>query len=333
MRSMKRRFLILAAVLCLLSTSVQAVGSIDLTADLTLTLRYTAGETALYGAGFSLYKIADAEETGELSACDAFEGFDLEIRGKNDARWRALAATLESYILREDLAPLDHGTTGKDGTLCFPAREKTLRAGLYLVLGERHRQGGYFYDAEPFLVMLPMQDLEENVWNYNVTANVKFDKTKIPQTPETVTRKVLKVWDDDGAEDVRPKKITVELLKDGRIYDTVTLSRENHWRYTWEDLDAESRWSVYEQTPEGYRASITREGITFVVTNTRKTETPKPPQKPNITAKPPQKPNITAKPPQKMLPQTGALWWPVGALSALGLTALCVGEVKRKRKL
>lgn len=323
MRSIKRRFLILAAVLCLLSTSVQAAGSIDLTADPTLTLQYTAGETALYGAEFSLYKIADAEETGELSACDAFEGFDLEIRGKNDARWRALAATLESYILREDLAPLDHGATGKDGTLRFPAREKTLRAGLYLVLGERHRQGGYFYDAEPFLVMLPMQDLEENVWNYNVTANVKFDKTKIPQTPETVTRKVLKVWDDDGAEDVRPEKITVELLKDGRIYDTVTLSRENNWRYTWEDLDAESRWSVYEQTPEGYRASITREGITFVVTNTRKTE----------ESKPPQKPNTTSKPPKKTLPQTGALWWPVGALSALGLTALCVGEGKRKRKL
>ena len=322
----KRTLVLLAAVLCLLTSVAQAAGSIDLSRKPTLTLTYRDGKTALSGAKFSIYRVADADETGELTVRSEFDEFDLDIRGKNDRRWREMAQTLESYVLRRELTPADSGKTDKTGMLTFPTQGKTLAAGLYLVIGERHTQGGNGYDAEPFFVLLPTQDLENNEWVYDVSANVKFGKTPVPDDGDTVTRKVLKVWDDDGAEDSRPREITVELLRNGKVYDTVKLSEKNNWRYTWLDLDADARWSVTEKTVSGYTVSITREGITFVVTNTKKpdrTDTPDTPVKPSN----PSKPSSPAKP---TLPQTGAVWWHVEALALSGLVFLILGALDRK---
>ena len=322
----KRALALLAVVLCLLTSVAQAAGSIDLTRKPTLTLTYRDGKTALSGAQFSIYRVADADETGELTVRSEFDEFDLDIRGKNDRRWREMAQTLESYVLRRELTPADSGKTDKTGMLTFPTQGKTLAAGLYLVIGERHTQGGNDYDAEPFFVLLPTQDLENNEWVYDVSANVKFGKTPVPDDGDTVTRKVLKVWDDDGAEDSRPQEITVELLRNGKVYDTVKLSEKNNWRYTWLDLDADARWSVTEKTVSGYTVSITREGITFVVTNTKKpdrTDTPDTPAKPSN----PSKPSSPAKP---TLPQTGAVWWHVEALALSGLVFLILGALDRK---
>lgn len=322
----KRTLALLAAVLCLLTSVAQAAGSIDLTRKPTLTLTYRDGKTALSGAKFSIYRVADADETGELTVRSEFDEFDLDIRGKNDRRWREMAQTLESYVLRRELTPTDSGKTDKTGMLTFPTQGKTLAAGLYLVIGERHTQGGNDYDAEPFFVLLPTQDLENNEWVYDVSANVKFGKTPVPDDGDTVTRKVLKVWDDDGAKDSRPLEITVELLRNGKVYDTVKLSEKNNWRYTWLDLDADARWSVTEKTVSGYTVSITREGITFVVTNTKKpdrTDTPDTPVKPSNPAKP-------SSPAKPTLPQTGAVWWHVEALALSGLVFLILGALDRK---
>ena len=322
----KRTLALLATVLCLLTSVAQAAGSIDLTRKPTLTLTYRDGKTALSGAKFSIYRVADADETGELTVRSEFDEFDLDIRGKNDRRWREMAQTLESYVLRREFTPTDSGKTDKTGMLTFPTQGKTLAAGLYLVIGERHTQGGNDYDAEPFFALLPTQDLENNEWVYDVSANVKFGKTPVPDDGDTVTRKVLKVWDDDGAGDSRPQEITVELLRNGKVYDTVKLSEKNNWRYTWLDLDADARWSVTEKTVSGYTVSITREGITYVVTNTKKpdrTDTPDTPVKPSN----PSKPSSPAKP---TLPQTGAVWWHVEALALSGLVFLILGALDRK---
>ena len=318
----KRTLALLAAVLCLLTSVAQAAGSIDLTRKPTLTLTYRDGKTALSGAKFSIYRVADADETGELTVRSEFDEFDLDIRGKNDRRWREMAQTLESYVLRRELTPADSGKTDKIGMLTFPTQGKTLAAGLYLVIGERHTQGGNDYDAEPFFVLLPTQDLENNEWVYDVSANVKFGKTPVPDDGDTVTRKVLKVW-DDGSAASRPQEITVQLLKDGVVYDTVRLNAKNSWRYTWSKLPkygASGRritWTVTETAVGGYTVSIRQEGVTFVVTNSRTPSTPAQPSTPSGPS----------------LPQTGTVWWPVGLLAICGaallLAGLCCGKGKR----
>ena len=73
--------------------------------------------------------------------------------------------------------------------------------------------------------------------------------------------------------------------------------------------------------PEGYTVSISREGITFVITNTLKPfEEPEPTPTPG-----------TPDTPGENLPQTGVLWWPVPLLAVLGALLLLLGWGLRRR--
>lgn len=161
--------------------------------------------------------------------------------------------------------------------------------------GKPFSTGKYNYTTEPFLVQLPVTDMASNTWQYDLT----------------VTRKVLKVWDDSGHASGRPESITVQLLKNGKVYDTVTLNKANNWRYTWDNLpkyDTDGsliEWRIVETAVGGYTVSITQNGITTVITNTNKTNPPAP-----------------DKPSQPNLPQTGVLWWPAALLTVLGVLLL-----------
>lgn len=132
----------------------------------------------------------------------------------------------------------------------------------------------------------------------------------------------MKVWNDAGQEHDRPKKITVQLLKNGEVYDTVILNERNSWRYIWNDLPKYDKnglpieWRVVELTPEGYTVSITQESGTFVVTNTPKQPSVMPP---------------TDQPKEPTLPQTGELWWPVPVLAAAGLLLIAAGAGKKRK--
>lgn len=183
-----------------------------------------------------------------------------------------------------------------------------------MVLGERHTQDGYRYDATPFMVMLPSLDKENNVWSYDVAVSPKFDRSKIPGSSgdDTITRKVLKVWEDKGQEKDRPEEVIVQLLRDGKVFDTVTLNAANNWRYTWTALDNGYSWTVVEKETDNYTVEVTQEGITFVVKNTHNEDIP-------------DEPTTPTKP---TLPQTGQLWWPVPVLIAAGLLFVVIGLLR-----
>lgn len=133
--------------------------------------------------------------------------------------------------------------------------------------------------------------------------------TYIPSKP--MTRTVIKVWDDKGYENHRPKSVQVALLQNGTAYETKTLSEANGWQYTWENLPRHDKsgkeitWTIRETTVSGYVSSIRQNGFTFVLTNTLN---------------------------KQKLPQTGALWWPVPILAVAGLTFLVTGTFSGKKK-
>lgn len=87
----------------------------------------------------------------------------------------------------------------------------------------------------------------------------------------TISRTVEKVWNDNNNPD-RPTSITVQLLRNGEVVETVTLSAANGWSYNWPELDAGYTWSVKEvNVAEGYTASVAKSGTTFIITNTYST--------------------------------------------------------------
>lgn len=368
MKRCKVLLCLLAVLLCLSPLQVGAAEVIDLQRDVSLTLTCEQEGTVLSGESFRLYLIATVDAYGELTATEECQALhvDVDIRGKNDEAWRDLAATLENYA--SSLTPADSGKTDSTGTLRFPTGEGKLSQGLYLVMSDRHTQGGYYYDTTAFLVLLPALDSEKNQWSYDVTAAPKHDSTSIPDdddTPSTVKRKVLKVWADEGREGQRPAGIVVHLLRDGKVYDSVILNEKNNWRYEWKSLSGSSRWTLTEDVPTGYTVNIDREGVTFVVTNTINptTPTPTPTPTPSPGSTPAPSPSGTPTPSDTpaptssgtpvssdsptptpsgtsdqpggqsdaaTLPQTGQLWWPVPILLCVGLFCVTFGLLRRR---
>ena len=296
----------------LLPVQALAVGYIDTDRDVSLSVSCMDGRTPLEGVKVDIYLVAEVDECGELTVTEAFDGFNVNIRGENDDAWRAVAATLEGYVLRDRIPAVASAKTNNKGQVSFPESGDRLTQGLYLVLSHRHIQGGIRYDFSPFMVVLPVQDKAENVWVYKVTANAKYDsEIMLPSDDDGVDIGVLKVWKDEGHENSRPKEIVVQLLRDGVVYDTETLSAGNNWRYTWFGLDAVYKWTVVEKEMKKYTVETVREGDVFVVTNTYGGSSP----------------GGSADP---TLPQTGQLWWPVPVMIAAGMFFVAVGLIRRR---
>lgn len=328
----------LVLLAALLPTAALARESIDTTkTDCALSIQYPCS-----GISFRLYRVADISPSGTLSLTGGFEKYNVSFVDLDSTGWRDLAATLDGYIRRDNLTPVDSKVTDSSGKLTF----SECATGLYLVTWDRHTTGGYTYTPQPFLVSLPGLDADDS-WSYTVDAAPKYDRDKVPDgspdEPDTVNRKVLKVWKDGGSDDARPGSVTVQLLRDGKVYQEVTLSAANNWSHIWNDLDAGHTWQVVEKdVPDGYTVSVGRSGITFTVTNTL-TPPPTPdepddPDTPNVPDTPdtpdepdePDTPDTPDDPDEPDIPQTGQLWWPVPLLACGGMGLFLTGWQKRR---
>lgn len=163
------------------------------------------------------------------------------------------------------------------------------------------------------LVALPTQLSQSEEWIYNLTVEPKC--RYLPRERIGVmNRLVTKVWEDSN-EDTRPQSVTVHLLRNDQVVDTVVLNDENRWTYKWQDMSEEYEWRVVEEPVEGYTVSVELSYNIYVITNTG----PDTPDEPT-----------TPQPDEPKLPQTGMLWWPVTALAALGLFCIVAGCLIRR---
>lgn len=284
-------FVLLCAVLVTCSASFSAFGASN--GNCSLTLDYTDSDAgALDGAAFRIYCIADGG-ANEYEMTEAFKEkrASVEAIDRNNAEdAEEFAEALAEFIAENDIAPEMSGSTDKDGKLSFTG----LSDGLYLVLGDDLTKNGVIFTAQPILLWLPCADPDGGI-DYDPVCSPKHYKTP-ESVPVDIT--VEKIWVDDGDH---PSLVTVQLLRDGEVFDEVTLNEQNSWKYIWEKLESEHDWQITEiNIPEGYTASVTRNGAAFTVTNTQK------------------------------LPQTGQLWWPVPILLGSGVVLLTVGLICRK---
>ena len=100
------------------------------------------------------------------------------------------------------------------------------------------------------------------------TAEAVFTNYKPGSGGENTTQvTVRKVWRlDDGG--TAADSVTVNLLRNGRVADSVTLSADNGWTHTWTGLSGSDTWTVEEaDVPDGFAASVTRSGMNFTITN------------------------------------------------------------------
>lgn len=325
--------LLLAAAL---PTPTAARGVIDTVRPGSLTIQYPCP-----GITFRLYLVAEVSAYGEYTLTGDFRDDPVTLEQPDQAGWRALAATLDGYIARDERQPLATGETDENGQLTF----SHLNAGLYLVTWQKHITDGFAYTPEPFLVSLPGLDKEDN-WIYDVLTNPKYEQEK---AGGDAVRRVLKVWKDGGDKSNRPRAIKVQLLQNGSVYDTVTLSEKNNWSYEWSKLNKDDTWQIVEiGVQSDYTVTVIQEGITFVVTNTLTTdipddpppEDPKEPEDPGESIPDEPTPGDHGDPGESIpdeqvpqgpaLPQTGVLWWPVPLLACGGMALFLVGWARRR---
>lgn len=95
---------------------------------------------------------------------------------------------------------------------------------------------------------------------------------------------VHKIWDDNGYPD-RPDSVIVHLLRNGKEYEKIELSKDNQWTYTWDDLDDRYNWSVKEAVPTGYEATYKTEDNTIFITNHKDYTPPVAPAPVDLTVK------------------------------------------------
>jgi hypothetical protein len=335
-----------ALVLSLLTPlRASALEPVDLDQRASLTVIDQAEGAPISGADFHLYQVAAVSQDVIFTATEDFAQSGVSLDTSEDKEsWADRAVTLEAYVVERsaegDAIPeIAAGTTDGEGAVQF----SDLKPGLYLLVGDQKRVGNTLHKPLATLISLPNLDTAGG-WDYHPTIYAK--NASRTRRDETVDLSVVKIWKDEGKEDLRPQRVTVTLYEDDQEYDTVTLSAENSWRYTWENLDAMSDWFLMERdVPAEYTVTSVAENAVFVVTNTYREETPEEPTPtspapsapvspvPSTPVSPaPSTPTTPTTPTQSRLPQTGQLWWPVSLLSVAGLTLILTGLSLRKKE-
>ena len=88
-------------------------------------------------------------------------------------------------------------------------------------------------------------------------------------TPETVEVSGAKTWDDNNDQDgKRPESITINLLKNGEVIDTKTVTADDAWSWSFTDLPkfenqgTEIVYAIAEVAVEGYSATYDGYNVT-----------------------------------------------------------------------
>lgn len=255
----------------------------------------------------SLYRVADVSRSGDEYALSGdFASYPVEVPKGDDADWDSFAQTLAGLAGRDALKP-----TAVMDVSGSRARATNLSVGLYLGVMKGSSNASARYEFQPFIVQLPTlgQDQGQDVWVYDgVATSPKHSDTALD------TIHAVKVWKDGGAAEKesssRPQSISVDLLCDGVVAKSATLSEQNSWRATFGGLEPGHSWTVAEsEVPTGYTVSVDRRGATFVVTNSAQDGSDQ---------------SLGNK-----LPQTSMLWWPVPVLLLLGAVLLVSGYARR----
>ena len=287
--------------------TISAAENIDFNHSHSLAVTAVYEQKPISGMQFDAYLISTVDKNGELKVLDRYVKYknDLDIRGKADERWHAIAQVLtQEIIIDKNLKPSYSSVTDTSGVATFT----DIPMGLYFIMSSTLKKDSYIYTTSSFFVMLPEQDLSNNTWNYDVVANAKPEYKPIMADYE-----VIKVWEDDCHTDQRPKSITISLICDGEVYDTVTLPHNEAWSYTWKGLDTNHQYTVTEKKEYGYKdPEIQQYGNTFIVTNIC------------------DNPYTNIKPNNPNLPQTGQLWWPVPLLIIFGLLFVAIGVIQNR---
>lgn len=248
-------------MLCPLQAKAQT--PLDPASDASLTLHYQKDGQAFSNLEIQIFRVAEAFPDGTFALAEPYKSYPISIYDITvQEQWMSVAATLECYIVADGLSPTRTEKTDDFGTVEFDR----LETGLYFISEAIADNDSGTYVFNQFMAYLPTP-CSDGTYNYRVEAKPKC----ISVVPKSQYR-VTKLWQDGVKQSDRPKKITVDIFKDGSLWETKILSAENNWSYVWyASDDVLSNWTVAERNvSEQYTVSVHPNGTTFTIINSHK---------------------------------------------------------------
>lgn len=241
--------------------------------------------TPVAGAELTAYHVATVSlnSSGDLVYVytDEFDGCGIALDDSS------ITSKLDTYIQSNSVSALKAVTDAK-GKAVF----SNLPVGLYFVK-QMNAVAGYA-PCRPFIVTVPYK--KGNSYIYSVDASPKTDIARLTDIT------IKKVWNTDESTKIADK-VTIQLLRDGAVIETVTLSKSNGWKVTVSDMPESDAYSVVEiNVPNGFTPTYSHNGYEFTVTNTAS------------------------------LIETGQLVWPVPILAMAGILFITLGYVALRRQ-
>lgn len=299
---------LLLGLACTRNLSVKAAEPAD-DVKRTISIQYDLSDV-----NFSVYKIADLKDGHNFSLSSDFSSYPVDLTDLTSEKLSTIANTMQGYILKDGKKPILTASTGSDKKLSFNV--SSYGNGIYVILGETVTRDNVRYIPQAAITEMPCSDGEDGI-TYTASMEIKYTKEEIPVTPETTSKKVIKVWEDDSnASKARPDKIVVDLLQDGKVYKEETLSASNNWSYSWGKLESGHTYTVVEKSKvSNYTVKAEDSGNTTVLTN---------------TYNPPKTPPVTPPHEDTKIPQTGAQWALVVILAGAGIILMAIGFSRRR---
>lgn len=246
------KYLIVLLLLLIIPTYAQAdIVDFNKKGTITIELIESTDNTKVSNAEITIYKLANATEVDNNLSFKYID--ELKDCNVNITDLKEVTTELNDCI-KDKVLPSYNLITDANGTVKF----NNLDLGLYLV--KETKVPDKYSSFDPFLLMIPMQI--DNSWNYDIVSNPKTDIIKL------IDIIVKKEWNNDTSSKL-PESVTIELLKDNQVIDTIKLSKENNWTYTWENIEKSDKYTVREiDIPVGYTPTYKNYEYTFIVTNT-----------------------------------------------------------------
>ncbi|MBQ7779403.1 MAG: Cna B-type domain-containing protein [Clostridia bacterium] len=260
-----KKIIAFLCIFLLFFTATAHGAPIDPQREASLTLQYRRGEQVFPGLTVKTFRVAEVFADGTFALTGEFKKYPVNIYGiTTREEWKNIASTLSAYATADQLAPTFKAATDETGGVFFSG----IRPGMYLTQSVRTETVVF----EDVLTVIPQTNENEEPL-YSVTAYPKSRSFSL--RPELLNYKVVKQWKDSEYPEKRPESVQIEILKDGVLQSTQTLSAANNWCYSWSAEDDGSKWQAVErEIPGDYTVTVTESSTTITITNAYQSETP-----------------------------------------------------------
>lgn len=286
---MSRKLLVLLMAMLLLLAGPTTAFAEELdprkTGSICVTLTEQETKEPIVGAELKVYYVAslrlEPDGTIKYVCTEAFEGFSENLEDP------ALPGLLDAFVSGKQISSKSLTTDATGKATC-----DGLPLGLYFVRQSNQISG--FAPCSPFMVTVPSETA--GGFSYDVDATPKTEVEKL------ISVTIKKVWNTNASAKATDS-VTVELRRHGTVIKTATLSDENNWQITYNNLPQSDGYSIKEvNVPKGFTATYSKSGYVFTVTNT------------------------------STLIQTGQLIWPIPVLATVGMLLMAVGVLLLGKK-